>query len=124
MKKYNTIGKKNVRRALRKTMPKAEVILWNLIRNKKILGLRFLRQYGVENYIIDFYCPKIRLAIEIDGADHTFTINAVNKDFARQKEIEELGIIFLRFTNEEIYKGIDEVIEEITETGKKLLKEE
>lgn len=121
MKKYNTNEKKNVRRALRKAMPKAEVILWNLIRNKKILGLRFLRQYGVKNFIIDFYCPKIRLAIEIDGADHTFTLDAINSDMTRQREIEELGIIIIRFTNEEIYKGIDGVIEVITETAKKLL---
>jgi len=78
-------------------------------------GERFLRQYSVDQYVLDFYCPKLKLAIEIDGDSH-FIPGAEEQDKARQDYIEAFGIRFLpaspaggRFTNDDIYKNIDGV---------------
>jgi very-short-patch-repair endonuclease len=100
-------------------MPKAEVILWSKIKNKQ-LGERFLRQYSVEKYVLDFYCPRLLLAIEIDGDVHYLTETKIAADNARQQFIEKLGITFLRFTNIDIYKNLDGVLIQINETIKKL----
>ena len=75
-------------------------------------GERFLRQYSVDQYVLDFYCPKLKLAIEIDGDSH-FMQGAQEQDKARQQHIEAFGIHFLRFTNEDVYKNIDGVCQRI-----------
>jgi very-short-patch-repair endonuclease len=89
-------------------MPKSEVILWSKLKNRQMHGERFLRQYGVDQYVLDFYCPRLKLAIEIDGDSH-FMPGAEEQDKARQEYIESFGIQFLRFTNEDVYKNIDGV---------------
>ena len=58
------------RRKLRKQMTAAEVALWLMIKNKQLNGQRFLRQYSIGHYVVDFYCPKYKLAIELDGEGH------------------------------------------------------
>ena len=90
-------------------MTRPEAILWNYLKQKQIVGQRFLRQFSIDKYIVDFYCQKINLAIEIDGDTH---LNKVEKEYdtIRQNEIENLGIIFLRFNNYDIYHGMDNVI--------------
>jgi len=75
-------------------------------------GYKFRRQYGVNKYVVDFYCPKLKLAIEIDGDSH-FGNQAIKYDQKRQSYIESFGIKFLRFTNNDIYNNIDEVLEVI-----------
>jgi len=105
---FNKEELKARRRSLRKNMPVAEVILWSKLKNKQILGERFLRQYSVDQYVLDFYCPKLKLAIEIDGDSH-FIPGEEEQDKARQDYIEAFGIRFLRFTNDDIYKNIDGV---------------
>jgi very-short-patch-repair endonuclease len=105
---FNKQELKARRRSLRKNMPKAEVLLWSKLKNKQILGERFLRQYSVDHYVLDFYCPQLKLAIEIDGDSH-FMLGAEEQDKARQEHIEAFGIRFLRFTNDDIYKNIDGV---------------
>ena len=77
-------------------------------------GQRFLRQYGVEEYVLDFYCPKLKFAIEVDGDSH-FVSGAEEYDKARQEYIESFGIQFIRFTNDEICKNLDGVCQEIYE---------
>jgi len=98
---YNKANYKEKRRHLRNNMTKAEIYLWRELKNKK-LNLRFLRQYGIGIYTVDFYCPKVRLTVEVDGATH-LTDEDIKYDKERQDEIESLGIKFLRFTNDEIY---------------------
>jgi very-short-patch-repair endonuclease len=112
---FNKKKEQEKRRYLRKNMPKAEVLLWCKLKNKQILGERFFRQYSVDQYVLDFYCPKLKLAIEIDGDSH-FILGAEEQDKARQDYIEAFGIRFLpaspaggRFTNDAIYKNIDGV---------------
>lgn len=111
---FNRKSEKQKRRALRNTMPKAEVILWAYLKNKQLYGYKFRRQYSVGPYIIDFYCPRLKLAVEIDGPSH-FEFQAIEYDYQRQKYIESFGIRFLRVTNLDIYENIDGVIEKIVE---------
>ena len=77
-------------------------------------GKRFLRQYSVVEYILDFYCPRFKLAIEVDGNSH-YTQDAQKHDKERQDYIETLGIHFLRFTNTDICENIDGVCQIIWE---------
>lgn len=93
-------------------MPNAEILLWWKIRNRQIGGYKFRRQYGVYGYVVDFYCPKLKLAIEIDGETH-ITPEQLRYDQKRQKFIESLGIKFLRFCNMDVYENIEGVVEEI-----------
>ena len=88
------------RRKLRKDETYVEKIMWVHFRNRQILGYKFRRQYSVDHFVIDFYCPELKLAIEIDGDVHE---NPEQKDYdkARQKYLEEFGIKFIRIKNEE-----------------------
>ncbi len=95
-------------------MPPAEFILWSQLRDKGLKGYKFRRQYSVENFVLDFYCPKLKLAIEVDGDSH-FVEGADMSDRERQTIIESFGINFLRFTNREIYENINGVMNKILE---------
>ncbi len=86
-----------------------------------MLGERFLRQYSVDQYVLDFYCPKLKLAIEVDRDSH-FMPSAQNQDKARQEYIEAFGIKFLRFTNEDVSKNIDGVCQTVYDAVEKLKK--
>ncbi len=99
-------------------MPPAEIILWSKLRGKNLLGLKFRRQYSIGPYIVDFYCPQLKLAIEIDGESH-YIDGAQGRDLMRQSIIESAGITFLRFTNGDIYDRLEGVIEKILEKAEK-----
>jgi very-short-patch-repair endonuclease len=111
---FNRFSERELRRSLRKTMPSAELLLWAKLRRRQVAGARFRRQYGVGRYVVDFYCPALRLAIEVDGPTHLGE-DAVVYDRCRQEVIEVLGIEFLRFTNREIYEDLDGVVVVILE---------
>lgn len=111
---FNRTSEKERRRALRNTMPKAEIIIWSHLKNKQLHGYKFRRQYSIGKFVVDFYCPKIKLAIEIDGPSH-FTEQAARYDRQRQEYIESFGIYVLRITNLDVYRNIDGVIERISE---------
>ncbi len=110
---FNKSSEKKKRKQLRNQMPPAEVILWSSLQRRQVSGFKFRRQYGVGPYVLDFYCPEAKLAIEIDSDIH-FQKNAFEYDRNRQESIEQLGIRFLRFTNLEIYKNFNGVLESIT----------
>ena len=93
-------------------MTRAESLLWLHVRNRQIRGYRFLRQYSIGCYVVDFYCPQLRLAIEADGESHA-TEDAVTYDRNRQEKIEAYGIQFLRFKDEEIFHTMEGVLERI-----------
>ena len=112
MKKYDHAGyNKNLReiaRKLRNNSTPAEIRLWKeLLRAKQMLGYQFLRQRPVLNFIADFMCKELQLIIEVDGESHD-DYQWV-KDQSRQKELEDAGFIVLRFTDEEIFKDIENV---------------
>jgi len=109
---YSKLKLKERRRELRHTMTKAEAKLWTHIRKKQVSEQRFLRQFSIGSYIVDFFCPHLNLAVEIDGATHV-TDEEIAYDKKRQEELQTLGITFLRFRNEEIYEDLNGVIENI-----------
>ncbi len=111
MRIYTKKSEQAKRRILRSNMTKAEVILWFELKNKKLV-VRFLRQFSIGKYVIDFYCPKLKLAIEIDGYTHLLK-EEIEYDRIRQTEIEVLGVKFLRFTNEQIKCKLTNVIKEV-----------
>jgi very-short-patch-repair endonuclease len=111
---FNQIKYTARRRALRRSMSKAEVVLWTHLSRRQMEGCKFRRQYSVNQFVIDFYCPQLKLAIEIDGDSH-FKENSENKDAERQAFIEAFGINFMRFTNNDIYENIDGVLQTIHE---------
>lgn len=103
---------------LRRDMTKAEKMLWQELRNKKILNLTFRRQHPVNMFIADFYCHKARLVIEIDGSIHEVE-GSREKDKGREDEFEKFGIKTIRFTNNEIFESLNRVIEDIKKECKR-----
>ncbi len=101
-----------LRKDLRRQPPKPESIIWNRLRNRQLNGYKFRRQVGVGRYVVDFYCPQVKLVIEIDGQSH-YVGDAPMQDKVRQEEIEALGIKILRFTNREVMDNTEGVLEEI-----------
>ncbi len=99
------------RSQLRKESPRAEQILWRHLKRKQVHNQKFRRQMGIDRYVVDFYCPKIKLVIEVDGGSHFISKFEEEKDKFRQEEIERLGIKFLRFNNEDVYLRINEVMD-------------
>lgn len=91
-------------------MTLSEVLLWNALKQKKMLGMDFDRQRPILNYIVDFYCKDLMLAIEIDGSSHD---NKWEKDQSRQHELEEAGVRFIRFSEQEVMKDIQGVLRAI-----------
>lgn len=107
-----------IRRKLRQEPIICERKLWNKLRNNQ-LGYKFRRQYGIGKYVVDFYCPKLKLAIEVDGATHS-TDREIKKDIIRQKFIESLGVTVKRYYNSDIKENLSGVIYSIQETCEKL----
>ena len=98
------------RRKLRKDLTDAESLLWMKLRRKQLNGLRFLRQYSVGRYILDFYCPEIRLAIELDGGQHLADPEAYRRDRRKDAMLQENGYFVLRFLAEDVGKHLDDVL--------------
>jgi len=107
------------RKKLRGEMTKAETLLWLQLKRKKICGCKFRRQFSVSSYILDFYCPELKLAIEVDGFTH-LAEEEIEYDKLRQHEVENIGIQFLRFWNYEIYDDLYNVIDRIKTKVKEL----
>ena len=98
---------KTLAKDLRRNMTLSEVLLWNELRKKQILGYDFDRQKPLDNFIVDFYCKELFLAIEIDGDTHTYRYDY---DDERQKTLEKLGVHFLRFDDLEVKKNMNNVL--------------
>jgi very-short-patch-repair endonuclease len=104
-------------RQLRKNSTLPEVLLWQNIK-QRACGVQFHRQVPMLNYIVDFYCHEIGLAIEIDGASHD---HSVLYDAKSQGELEAYGVRFLRFSNDEVKQHMFSVLLVIEETVKELV---
>jgi very-short-patch-repair endonuclease len=96
-------------RKLRRRATFPERLLWSRLRRRQ-LGVRFLRQRPIGPYIVDFYCPSCKLAIELDGSSH---IGRHEADMRRQRALEQMGVRFLRFTNGELLRDLDGVVAQI-----------
>ena len=116
-KSFNKSSYKDSRKYLRNHPTFTEKLLWLHLRNKQLCGFKFRRQYSVDKYILDFYCPELKLAIEVDGITHE-SKEQEKYDRARQNYIEKFGIKFIRITDEEVLSNLDEVLEKIEQRVK------
>ena len=103
-------------------MTESEELVWERIRKKQLQGMRFRRQVSIGGYVVDFYCPRLRLAIEIDGSSHDRLENR-EYDALREETLTELGVHVLRFRNEQVVGELDLVAREIAAVTAKLQSE-
>ena len=99
-------------RELRKNMTDAEKRLWAKIRMRQMGGHQFYRQRAIGNYIVDFYCPKAKLVLEVDGGQH-YSDEQIEIDKKRSSYLNRLGFKVMRFTNLDVLNNIDVVLDEI-----------
>lgn len=103
---------RDTRKQLRQNLTPAEAALWDIIKNKQIDGRKFRRQVSIENYIVDFYCAEEKLVIELDGSVHNHPEVAENDKY-RDERLRDLGYSVLRFENEDVFKLMEWVRDEI-----------
>jgi very-short-patch-repair endonuclease len=106
-------------RRLRQRETSTEIILWGYLRNRRFHGLRFRRQHPVRNFVVDFYCPELKLAVEIDGLVHAAPEQQMS-DANRQAIIEEFGIRFVRVSTESIAGDVHGTLRYISAELKRL----
>jgi len=111
---YNDPMRKQERRCLRKGATDAEGKLWSILRNRQVDGLKFFRQYSIGPYILDFYCPEERLAVEVDGGQHA-DVRGQKHDAKRDSYLQELNIRVVRFWNNDVLQNIEAVGQKIGE---------
>jgi very-short-patch-repair endonuclease len=112
MQLHNRPYLRDTRRELRNSSTTAEAELWKHLKGGQQQGRKFRRQHSIGNYILDFYCPSEKLAIELDGQVHYSAI-ADSFDQARDKELNGLSIKVLRFENKEVFQNLEAVLLEI-----------
>ena len=105
---------KDYARSLRKNMTDAERLLWSRIRRKQLKSYQFYRQKILGNYIVDFYCPRTRLIIELDGGQH-YKEEGMKRDKKRDACIRNIGLKVLRFSDRDVFKNLDGVLQRIYE---------
>jgi very-short-patch-repair endonuclease len=97
---------------LRRSMTKAEAVLWKKLRDRKLFNAKFRRQHPINIFIVDYYCHEYRLVIEVDGYIHNDEI-ALQYDLGRTEILNKFGLKVIRFTNDQILYSLDSVIEKI-----------
>jgi very-short-patch-repair endonuclease len=112
MKLHNRKELMNRRKELRNNATLAERFLWLHLRHSQFEGRKFRRQHSIGQYVVDFYCPEERLAVELDGLGH-FTESGLEYDKKRTEYIEDKQITVIRFENQEVLYNMDGVLEEI-----------
>ena len=103
---------KQRRQELRRNQTDAEKAFWSKVRNRQFYGLKFFRQYSIGPYILDFYCPAVKIAVELDGGQH----NECEKreyDAVRSEYLRSQGIIVLRFWNHEVLCDMQSVLSKL-----------
>ncbi|WP_418508511.1 endonuclease domain-containing protein [Corallibacter sp.] len=112
MKIYYNPKLKELARQLRNNATKSEIKLWTYLRRSQIYGYDFHRQKPIDEYIVDFFCNKLQLAIECDGYSHE-VLEVYEKDVKKTKRLNDLGVYVLRFSDFQIMNDIDNVIRAI-----------
>ena len=103
---------KSIRKELRNGATEAEQLLWQHLKGSQLAGLKFRRQHSIGLFVLDFYCPSERLAIELDGEIHqTHEVRLCDEE--RQKAIETLEIRVIRFSNAAIMDNVSQVLRDI-----------
>ena len=103
---------KQRRRELRRNQTEAEKALWAHLRNKQFYGMKFFRQYSIGPYILDFYCPNMKLAVELDGGQHN-QFESIKYDTGRSEYLKAQGIKVMRFWNHEVLLDMESVLSEL-----------
>ena len=112
-KHYNNLPcLKSFRKKLRNNLTPAEAVLWRMLKDKKLDGKKFRRQHSIGKYVLDFYCPSEKLAIEFDGQGH-FEGPQCQYDEKRDLFIKNYGIKILRFENKLIFESPEKILEKI-----------
>lgn len=111
-KRHNQQEQTLLRKTLRSNATAPEALLWMKLKGKQIDGLKFRRQFGVGPYVIDFYCPELRLGIELDGEIHN-RFDTEMHDNIRTAFLRENHITLLRYKNEVVYQNVDAIVEDI-----------
>ena len=119
---YNKLEFNERRRNLRLNVPPAETRLWGLLRRRSLHGLQFRRQHGIGAYVVDFYCPRLKLAIEVDGESH-FQPKAVEYDRERNAFLQSIGIRVYRIRNDEIHDNLEGVLLRLDQLVVKLIQD-
>ena len=109
MKIYYNPKLKELARQLRNNSTKSEIKLWMCLKGKQMWGYDFHRQKPIDEYIVDFFCNRLKLAIECDGYSHQI-VEVWEKDNKKTNRLKELGIEVLRFSDEQILKDTDNVL--------------
>ena len=117
--KYRAKLKLNARR-LRKEMTDSERNLWTRLRRKQIMDVQFYRQKPIGPYIVDFYAPKAKIVVEVDGSQH-MEKEIEQKDVKRDKYLKNQNLFVLRFDNLQVLQELDSVVEMIYQTVKERL---
>ena len=114
MKKHvhNLKSLKEIRKELRNHGTSAEAVLWTYLKKSQLDGRKFRRQHSVGPYVLDFYCPSAKLAVELDGKYH-FSSSGFARDEERTNYLKRFGIRVIRFENKDVFKSIEIVLEEI-----------
>lgn len=115
---YNRQNLENYRKQLRNNLTKSEIELWSFLKHDQT-GHRFRRQYGIGNYIVDFYCPKLKLAIEIDGFTHAEE-SVFKKDISKENYLKSQGITVRRYNDQQVFGEIDNVLLDIENVCREL----
>ncbi|MFI5149692.1 MAG: endonuclease domain-containing protein [Bacteroidia bacterium] len=112
-KRINNLKKvKSFRKHLRSNLTPPEAFLWNYLKKSQIEGKKFRRQHSIGPYVLDFYCPEEKLAIELDGHHH-FTEDGINYDEKRTRYLNGFGVKVLRFENKVVFEFTERVLDEI-----------
>ena len=107
MKVYYNPNLKEVAKKLRNNSTLSEVLLWKHLKKAQMMGYRFHRQKPIDNFIVDFYCHKLKLIIEIDGSSHEYKGNS---DTRRSERLKSLGFNILRFQDIDIKRNLENVL--------------
>ena len=112
----NTSNLKSRRRELRTHGTPAEASMWKYLKGRQVGGLLFRRQFSIDHYILDFYCPEAKVALELDGEVHN---RQIEKDLLRDKDLKErFGIQVIRYENRHVFERPQQIIDDLLSAAK------
>ena len=115
--KANDQSQRDLRKSLRNSMTPAEASLWRALRGRGAGGYKFRRQQGIGPYVLDFYCPELRLCVELDGNSHDYKFDY---DEQRTSYLASQGIRVIRFRNEQVWTSMEGVVAEIVRIAREI----
>ena len=109
---HNLESSNNRRKQLRENLTSAEALLWTNLKKSQLAGKKFRRQHGIGPYIVDFFCPECRLAVELDGDAH-MTESGAEADERRTNFLKCFNVRVIRFENKDVFDNLEGVVAEI-----------